>query len=148
VNGDGGRGPSLLKAALGAVLVLALLGGGWYLMQRRKEDERVTSAGAQLTLDDEKGSPAAVVRRSAHLWYRVLLDGVPLGRAEALACDWVDPAGGVAHHNAWTTLPIDHAPWPTHCRWVLPATAASGPWTVRMRLGTRELSATTFQVRE
>ena len=147
MNG-GGRGGSPIVAALAALLVASLLGTGWYLMQRRKQDDRIKSAGAQLTVDDEKGPAAAVARPSAHLWYRVLLDDVPTGRAEALECDWVDPAGRIAHHNAWTTLPIDHAPWPTHCQWVLPATAGPGAWTVRMRLGSRELSATTFQVRE
>lgn len=148
MNGDREAGPSLLKAALGALVVVALLGAGWYLMQRRKEDDRVKSAGAQLTLDGEKGPAAPVASRGAHLWYRVLLDDVPLGRTEALECDWIEPAGRVAHHNAWTTLPIDHAPWPTHCQWALPTTAAPGAWTVRMRMGTRELSATTFEVRE
>jgi hypothetical protein len=147
VNDDGRGGAPVLKAALGALVAVGLLGTGWYVMQRRKADERIKSAGAQLTLD-EKGPAATEARRGAHLWYRVQLDDVPIGRAEALECDWVDPAGRVAHHNAWTTLPIDHAPWPTHCQWTLPATAAAGGWTVRMRLGPRELSTTAFQVRE
>ena len=42
------------------MLRASLLGTGWYLMQRRKQDDRIKSAGAQLTLDDEKGPAAAV----------------------------------------------------------------------------------------
>jgi hypothetical protein len=146
VNGE--TRTSIALPLLGALLGAALLGIGWFVIQGRRAAERIRSAGAQLTLDDEKGPPATEARGGAHLWYRVLLDDVPLGRTEALECDWVDPRGGVAHHNAWTTLSIDHAPWPTHCQWTLPATVPAGGWTVRMRLGARELSRTTFQVRE
>ena len=138
---------SITGPVLGALLGLALVAIGWFFVKERRAAARIRSAGAQLTLGDEKGPAATEAKPGAHLWYRVLLDDVPLGRAEALECDWVDPAGGVAHHNAWTTLTIDHAPWPTHCQWTLPATAPAGGWTVRMRLGPRELSATTFQVR-
>jgi hypothetical protein len=143
-------GPSVLQAALGALVVVGLLGGGWYLRQRQRQQEHIRAAGAQLTLDSEKGPVADVVRRSTtpRLWYRVMLEDVPLGYAQALECDWVDAAGRVAHHSAWSTRSIDHTPWPTHCQCVLPTNATTGGWTVRMRLGPRELSATPFQVAE
>jgi hypothetical protein len=142
--------PPLLWAGLGVVVLAGLAYFGWQKMERRRGVDAVTALDDRLSLDDDKGAEVRVAERRAspRLFYQVSLGDPPVGGTLDLTCDWTDPAGRVAHHNAWRTQTIERVPWRTHCQWVLPVVAPSGTWRVSMRLGSRELRAATFEVRE
>ena len=142
--------PPLLWAGLGLLAAAGPGVFGWQMRERQRAKDSVSALEARLSLGSEDGPEVAVAERRSgpRLFYRVTLADPPLGRTLDLSCDWTEPAGRVAHHNTWRTLNIDHAPWRTHCQWVLPVTAPVGSWRVSMRLGDRELRIGTFEVRD
>ena len=59
----------------------------------------VSAQQSRLTLEKDDGATLAAVdrERSPDLYYRVTLENAPLGTQLDLSCDWIDPAGRVAH---------------------------------------------------
>lgn len=140
------RGPG--SGALAAITVLVLCLGGWFFWDRQQA-KPVTLAASQgrLTLTEKSEERTVFDRReSPEIWYRVLLDSAPLNRRIHLVGEWLDPAGRVAHRNAYDTKPISHLPWETHVRFRLPADAVPGTWRVRLLADGGELHAVSFEV--
>ena len=67
---------------------------------------KITAVDA--TLVDQAGQ----VQMSAKLMNAPKGDGVPM------SCAWRSPDGALLHENVWTTKPVTHDAWETHC--VLP----------------------------
>jgi hypothetical protein len=110
----------------------------------------VTASSGRLTREEDNGGDLAAVsrREGPEIWYRVTLAGAPVGAKLSLTCDWIDPAGRVAHQNHYETRVIDRPVWPTHARYRLGPGSTTGTWTVRLALDGRVLHSTTFEVRD
>lgn len=121
-----------------ASLVLALAVGGC----KKPADAGVTGAPDKLLV---AGKPAKSAKVGEELVFHVLLSGVTLGTDLSLSCSWKDPSGREVRDNHWTTKPIDHAPWRTHCRFI-PDVEAPGEWSVEMFLAGRSMGRETFVV--
>jgi hypothetical protein len=136
-------------------IVAALLAAGglyWGLTAYREAKEwraRLSAASGRITLERDGGENLAAVERAAapELWYRVILRPAPLGREVPLACRWIAPSGALAHANSWTTKPIAHDDWETHCRYRIGPQAETGTWRVEMTFGGRVLESAPFEVR-
>lgn len=142
-----------LRPWLVALLALALAGAAflWYHFTRKdRARAAVTASSGRLTLDRDDGGDLQSVDRRARpeLWYRVKLEGAPVGERLRLRCEWVDPAGKVYHRNNYETRLIDSPDWPTHARCRLGPDAPAGTWTVRLSLEGRVLHSRTFEVRD
>jgi hypothetical protein len=109
----------------------------------------VTAQSGRLTYENDDGGNLPSVSRQdrKELWYRVDLDHAPIGSTLTLDCDWIDPSGKVAHHNHYPTKEIDKSVWPTHARYLLPADAPAGTWTVKLSLDGRVLNTLKFEVK-
>ena len=135
-----------------AVLIVSCtLGAACSRTERPPDFSAVAAVNARLTLATDPGgadSLSSVERaRLPDLYYRVTLSPAPVGAELPLTCDWLDPAGHVAHQNHYRTRRIDHDSWPTWCHHLLGAGAATGSWRVRMTLEGRVLSETGFDLR-
>jgi hypothetical protein len=134
------------------VLLLLVIGGGVavYFLTRNPppalDDVRATEGRLTLADDDGKSLEAVDREERPELWYRVMLDGAPVGATLDLSCDWVGPDGRVAHRNHYTTRQIDRPNWPTHARYRIEANSPVGVWTVRLKYGARVLHSNTFKV--
>ena len=125
--------------AMSAVIVVAAI---WVVRSRSASAHAaIDVAHAHLTDERAPGADVETVHRGDATPLRLAaeLGHAPAGEELALACDWVAPSGSIAHHNAWRTKAVDHAPWLTHCRYTLPGGAEIGRWQVRMTLEGREL---------
>jgi hypothetical protein len=143
------------RSRWGCVLAIVLLAVGgalvWYFLIRQDPAlTAVTASAGRLTREkDDGGNLKTVARRDRpEVWFRVTLEDVPTGRELPLTCEWVDPAGRVAHRNRYHTREITRTPWTTHARCRLAADAPVGTWTVRLLLEGRELRSQTFEVRD
>lgn len=128
--------PSSLVPALPLALALAVAGC------KKPADAGVTGAPDKLLVAGKAGKSAKV---GEELVFHVLLSGVQLGTDLSLSCSWKDPSGREVRENRWTTKPMDHAPWRTHCRFI-PDAEASGEWSVEMFLAGRSMGRETFAV--
>lgn len=129
------RTRTLVWLILAGVVVAG--GFGWQAWTRRNAwRERVTVASHRFTLggSDTSSRDAFEKLDSPEVWFRVVLHGVPVGAEIPLACRWLDPAGNEVHRNSWTTKPISHDDWETHCRHTVlrDAPGGAGTWTVEM----------------
>ena len=132
----------VLGAAIGVAAATAV--SAIVLVRSRATSARAAVDVGRTHLVDERapGKEVETARRAETpaLQLEAELTYAPSGDELPLACDWIAPSGSIAHHNAWKTKAIDHAPWLTHCRYTLPSSAEVGRWQVRMTLDGRALA--------
>jgi hypothetical protein len=130
----------------GLLLAGVLTAGGVavHTHHRSQAMEQITGAQSALTVQGA-GVRGPVVRGGApELVFEVTLARAPQDARVALSCEWAGPDGGVRHRNQWSTRPVDHALWPTHCRHQFGAADPAGSWTVTMRQSARVLATERF----
>jgi hypothetical protein len=136
---------------LGVISAVILVLGGftWMAWQKTHTLEQVTAQRDRLTLAQDTGSSLNTVSRqtSGELVYRITLANAPVGQRLDLACNWRDPSGKIVHQNRYQTQDITTPVWNTVCRYPMDASAAPGQWSVEARLGDRQLSEATFEVK-
>lgn len=96
----------LVALAVLAVLLMAGLGIGSWMQAKSAKVAAMTATDPVLTVE------AGNLRLSAKLMSAPHGEGVPM------TCAWRSPDGALLHENAWTTKPVSHDAWETHC--VLP----------------------------
>jgi len=103
----------------------------------------------RLTLAKDDGGNLPYVDRTLQpdVYFRVTLKDAPVGRRLPLSCAWLDPAGGLAHQNVYTTLEVTKPVWETHCHWLIGTAAAPGTWKVELSNEGRVLLTHPFEVR-
>lgn len=89
-----------------AVLLTAGLGIGSLMQAKAAKVAAITATDPVLTAE------AGQLRLSAKLM------SAPHGESVPMKCAWRSPDGALLHENAWTTKPVAHDAWETHC--VLP----------------------------
>ncbi len=137
----------LIASCSAIVLVLILIAGG--LLQRRNRELAaiVASDPGRIThVVDDGGNLGSVTRDGNEIYYRVVLERVPVSRKLSMRCNWIDPSGHIFKQNSWETRTTDKTVWPTSCRTTLGSAAQSGTWTVEMFLNDRVMSRTAFRV--
>ncbi len=138
------------KIILVGAAALLLLAGGYYLFGGRGEKlSRMSVSDAHVTQLGAAGNPVTEINRgeAPEVFYQVVLRDVPLGDRLLLNCEWVDPSGQVARHNRYRTNYIYKSTWPTHCREHFGPASLAGEWHVRLLLGPRLLSDSSFLLR-
>jgi hypothetical protein len=136
------------------LFVAMLMGGGalaWYLLTTGHPDGKaVRAVSGRITWARDDGDDRRTFGASEKpdLWFRVMLENVPLGPPLELECEWIDPDGRIAHRNRYSTKPINHTPWPTHAHFQLSPDSPTGKWHVRLMMDRRELSVCPFEVHD
>lgn len=146
---DRTEGPKWKFIILG-VTGLTLVFGGYQVFGRRAEKlARMSASGARLTILGGAGAPVSEIDRgeSPELYYQVVLRDAPLGGRLQLTCVWLNPAGDVARQNRYRTQIIYKSTWPTRCREHFGPATPAGEWRVRLLIGDRVLSESSFALR-
>jgi len=138
-----------ILAGVAAGLIVILAGGGFWFQQNQRLLSRVSAQQERITLVQDGGERLTEFSRqtSPELFYQVTLKDAPVGKSLSLSCDWVDPNGQVVKQNHYQTREINTPVWETHCRYQLEPASPTGTWKVRLFLGDRLLSDTTFVVK-
>lgn len=137
----------IIGSSVAALLSLILLVGLFVERRNRAfagivavEPGRITRAA------DDGGNLGTVKRDGSELYYRVMLERVPLNQNLSLQCKWINPAGSIVRQNSWETRTTDKSVWATSCRHNPGAAAQPGAWSVEMLLNGRVVSRTDFRV--
>jgi hypothetical protein len=136
-----------IGSGVAALLVLVLVVG--LFVERRRRAFAVIAAvepGRVTRASDDGGNLGTVKRDGSELYYRVMLERVPINENLSLQCNWINPDGRIVRQNSWETRTTDKAVWATSCRHNLGAVAQPGAWSVEMLLDGRVLSRTNFRV--
>jgi hypothetical protein len=147
------NGTRSLRIPMLLVLGVALFAGvlTWWAIQANKREalRNVKAASGRLGLAADDGLlHASFVRDDQpEIWYRVVLDEVPLGAPLEFVCEWTDADGRIAHRNRYRTKAIVHSPWETHARYKLPANSTVGRWHVQLLFDGRQLHSLPFEVK-
>jgi hypothetical protein len=139
------RNQNIAIASITAILLL-VVGTSIFWQNRSASIAKVTTSQDRITLAQDSGENLTTVDRGAEIAYRVTLNDAPVGEKLNLACNWLDPAGKIAHTNNYETKNITTPVWNTQCRYQLPTSAATGKWQVQIRLGDRVLQQSPFDV--
>jgi hypothetical protein len=135
----------------GAVaLIISVIGGVLFLQQQWQQKlDRVTAQQSRISLPRDDGQNRQTITRqeTSEIYYRVILKDVPLGDKLALSCDWVNPNNQTVKQNRYETQAITTKEWQTVCRYQIGTNAPTGTWKVKMFLGDRTLSDTSFEVK-
>jgi len=67
-------------------------------------------------LVDDGASIRTAARDGSEIYYRVMLDHVPISENLYLKCNWIDPAGRIVKQNSWATKTTGGRAV-TMCRW-------------------------------
>ncbi len=131
-----------------AVLLVVVLLVGAFVERRRREYAGIAALepGRITHVVDNGENLGTVTRDGSEIYYRVILERVPLSRNLSMKCNWIDPNGRVVKQNSWETRTTDKTIWPTSCRTTLGSPAEPGTWTVEMLLNDRLMSRTAFRV--
>jgi vacuolar-type H+-ATPase subunit I/STV1 len=137
----------IIGAALALVLVLILV-AGIYVKHRSQAFAAIVAVepGRITRLVDDGASIRTAARDGSEIYYRVMLDHVPMSENLSLKCNWIDPAGRIVKQNSWATKTTDKTLWPTSCRNTFGGAAQAGTWRVEMLVEDRVVSRTDFQV--
>lgn len=131
-----------------SLLALAMTGVGLMLFVQNKAQtiSKISASSDRITLTPDQGENLKVANKGNSLVYLVTLNEAPVGEKLALNCNWLDPAGKVAHSNRFETKNITTPVWNTQCRYQLPSNAASGSWQVQIKTGDRLIKQAPFDV--
>jgi hypothetical protein len=134
----------VMVVLLGAIALTTV-----YLQSYKQAIARVSSHQSRVSLNENKSDNITEINRQNNpkVYYAVTLQNAPIGQKLSLNCDWIDPAGQIAHQNRYSTRQIDKAIWPTFCYYQFNSGAIAGNWTVQMSIDGRILSKNTFVVK-
>jgi hypothetical protein len=130
-----------------AALIILVAGTSLFFQNQANSIAKIKVSQARITLAQDGGENLSSVNKGADLTYRVRLDDAPVGEKLNLTCNWLDPAGSIAHTNRYATKNITTPVWNTQCRYQLPASAASGGWKVQILVGDRSIQQAPFEVK-
>ena len=142
-------GPRWKAIILGLGALLLLIGGLKMFGGREEKLARMSASEARVTVAGSAEAPVTEIERGKdpEVYYRVVLHDAPLGGRLQLGCEWLDPSGQVARRNRYQTRFVYKSTWPTHCRQRFDPAAPAGEWRVRLLLGDRILSGSSFVLR-
>jgi hypothetical protein len=129
-----------------AALLMVGLGTSLFFQNKAQILNKVSVSRDRLTLLQDQGENLKVVSRGIEVAYRVTLSDTPIGEKLPLQCDWLDPAGKVAHSSGYSTRSITTPVWNTQCRYQIPLEAPTGDWQVKIKTGDRLLKQAPFTV--
>ncbi len=135
---------AIAGAVFGSLLVIAPL---LWLQNKSQTISKVRASSDRITLTPDQGANLKVVNKGNELVYRVTLNDAPVGEKLALNCNWLDPAGQIAHSNRFETKNITTPVWNTQCRYQLPLDATNGAWQVQIKTGDRLIKQAPFDVK-
>ncbi len=135
---------AIAGAVVGSLLVIAPL---LWLQNKSQTISKVRASSDRITLTPDQGANLKVVNKGNNLAYLVTLNDAPVGEKLALNCNWLDPAGQIAHSNRFETKNITTPVWNTQCRYQLPLDAANGAWQVQIKTGDRLIKQAPFDVK-
>jgi hypothetical protein len=137
------------KIAIGgiAAVLIAIAGTSLFFQNKAQTVAKVSVSRDRITLLLDQGENLKVVSKGTEIAYRVTLSDAPLGERLPLQCNWLDPAGKVAHSSSYGTRSITTPVWSTQCRYQLPLEAATGTWQVQIKTGDRLLKQAPFDVK-
>ena len=143
------QGPGWKVILLGGAGLLLLVGGYQVFGRRGEQFSQMSAMEAHVTQLGAAGAPVTEIDRgeAPEVYYQVVLRDVPLGGRLLLSCEWVDPSSHVARQNRYRTNVIYKSTWPTHCREHFGPASPAGEWHVRLLLGPRVLSDSSFVLR-
>ena len=117
-----------------------------FVQNKAQTISKISASSDRITLTPDQGENLKVVNKGNNLVYLVTLNEAPVGEKLALNCNWLDPAGKVAHSNRFETKNITTPVWKTQCRYQLPSNAANGSWRVQIKTGDRLIKQAPFDV--
>lgn len=137
-------GMGVIASLLGVIILTIVLS-----YNRQQALQQVSSIQDRITYAEDEGRELVLLERASTpmVYYRVTLQNAPIGRKLSLGCNWMNPNGQIVHQNRYETKRIDKEVWNTYCRYSLTTNAAVGTWEVKMLLGDKTLSSTSFQVK-
>lgn len=134
--------------AIAGVVALMIAGSLFFLFLQNKAQKigQVSVSQHRITIVPDRGENLPAVNRGSEVVYRVTLNNATVGEKLDLSCNWLNPAGQVAHSNRYTTKSITTPVWNTQCSYQIPVSATTGSWQVRMLVGERLLQQAQFDV--
>jgi hypothetical protein len=130
-----------------AVLVILVTGTGLFFQNKAVTIAKINVSQDRITLVQDGGENLNSVNQGSEIAYRVTLNDAPIGEKLNLTCNWLDPAGKIAHTNRYETKNITTSIWNTACRYQIPSGANSGAWKVQIMTGDRLLKQAPFEVK-
>lgn len=127
-------------------VIIIVVGTGLFWQNRSASIAKVTASQDRITLATDNSANLQAVSTGSDLVYRTTLNNAPVGEKLNITCNWLDPAGKIAHINRYETKNITTSIWNTQCRYQLPVNATNGRWQVEIRLGDRVLQQAPFDV--
>lgn len=127
-------------------VIIIVVGTGLFWQNRWASIAKVTASQDRITLATDNSANLQAVSTGSDLVYRTTLNNAPVGEKLNITCNWLDPAGKIAHINRYETKNITTSIWNTQCRYQLPISATNGRWQVEIRLGDRVLQQAPFDV--
>jgi hypothetical protein len=127
-------------------VIIIVVGTGLFWQNRSASIAKVTASEDRITLATDNSANLQAVSTGSDLVYRTTLNNAPVGEKLNITCNWLDPAGKIAHINRYETKNITTSIWNTQCRYQLPVNATNGRWQVDIRLGDRVLQQAPFDV--
>jgi hypothetical protein len=127
-------------------LVMLVAGTSLFFHNKAATISKINVSQDRITLVQDGGENLNPVNKGSEIVYRVTLNDAPIGEKLNLTCNWLDPAGKIAHTNRYETKNITTSVWNTACRYQIPSGAATGAWKVQMLVGDRLLKQAPFMV--
>jgi hypothetical protein len=136
------------RVILASIITVAIIvvGTSLFWQNRSVSIAKVNASQDRITLATDNSANLQAVRTGSDLVYRTTLNNAPVGEKLNITCNWLDPAGKIAHINRYETKNITTPIWNTQCRYQLPISATNGRWQVEIRLGDRVLQQAPFDV--
>lgn len=136
-----------LTIGMVAALIITIAAGAFWSHQSQQRLANVSAQQGRITLAQNPGGSLTTVTRPAEVAYYVTLQNAPIGKKLGLSCNWTALGDQLMHQNRYQTQEITTSVWNTRCKHTIDSAAPAGTWTVRMFLGDRPISETTFEVK-
>jgi hypothetical protein len=135
--------------AIASITAVVMMVAGTSLLLQNKATtiSKLNVSQDRITLVQDAGENLNSVEKGSELAYRVTLNDAPIGEKLNLTCNWLDPAGKIAHTNRYETKNITTLVWNTACRYQMPLGASTGGWKVQILVGDRLLKQSPFMVK-
>jgi hypothetical protein len=91
----------LIVGGVIVALVGVIVATSVFIQNRQQTFARISTSVNRITLAQDNGSNLTTIDRqiSPKVFYRVILNEVPVGEKLSLTCDWIDPSGKVVHKS-------------------------------------------------